>query len=400
MGNSWPASLSACKAPGYCCGNGQHPDSVQSTSLSQSTSTVPRKRWRPKHRTSITTLPVELLLDFGFDPFDCDPTDMCNLYLQMLQYLGVQADHGLESSTVRAFASEVGDRYLPNPYHNYYHGFSVTQFVFAMFFKGSCVYQSVTKNDMLALFVAMLVHDIDHPGNNNAFEIAAKTAIALRYNDLSPLENHHAAIGIQIMEQRERNMFGTLPADMLEEVRETYLYAILQTDMKQHFAMVDQLKAVKTRSSSYFNQEVMQDRRDLIGFLSHSVDIANPLLPCFELSRTWAVRISQEFWNQYEKELESGLPPTQMWADINTTTGFLRSQLGFINFIVAPLWCGLLDVLPAFDAESDLRKHLKDNTDQWNLLLEDEERKQEREKAEAAAGLVTPRVSETSSKKA
>mmetsp|Transcript_59079 Transcript_59079/g.111381 ORF Transcript_59079/g.111381 Transcript_59079/m.111381 type:complete len:383 (-) Transcript_59079:23-1171(-) len=380
MGNSWPScTRPACK-PNSCCG-GQHPDNVEV----QSTPTVPRKRWKPKHRTSITTLPVELLLDFGFDPFEREPNDMCNLYLQMLQYLGIQSDYGLESWTIRGFANEVGTRYLPNPYHNYYHGFSVTQFLFAMFFKSNCLYQLMSKSDILALFVAMLVHDIDHPGNNNAFEIATKSSISVRYSELSPLENHHAAIGLQIMENSDRDMFGTLPAHTLKEVRETYTHAILQTDMKQHFAMVDQLKAVKTRSPEYFNQEVMQDRRDLVGFLSHSVDIGNPLLPCFELSRTWAVRISQEFWNQYEKEIESGLPPTQMWADINTPTGFLRSQLGFINFIVAPLWCGVLDVLPEFDVASDLRKHLKDNTEVWNKLLEEEELKQQTEKGQAAA---------------
>jgi high affinity cGMP-specific 3',5'-cyclic phosphodiesterase 9 len=34
-------------------------------------------------------------------------------------------------------------------------------------------------------------HDLDHPGVNNAFQMNALTNLALAYNDMSPLENHH-----------------------------------------------------------------------------------------------------------------------------------------------------------------------------------------------------------------
>lgn len=371
MGNSWPPSQCSGLPPLFCC----------TTNLeNQQPMPVVRRpggKWKPKYRTSITSLPVELLLDFGFNAFEREPEEMTSLYLQMIQYLGVQADNALESSTIRAFASEVGNRYSPVPYHNFHHGWSVTQFLFALFFKGSTLYDLLTKNDILALFTAMLVHDVDHPGNNNAFEVATKSSIALRYNDLSVLENHHAAVGLQIMQCQQRNMFGTLSAQMSEEARESYLHGILQTDMKQHFSMVDTLKEVaKSRSPVFYSQDIRAHRLEMIGNLTHAVDIGNPLLPNFEMSRTWAVRISQEFWNQYEREIENGLPPTQMWADINSKKGFYKAQLGFINFIVSPLWTTLLDTLPQVDAACMLRIYLKDNLDEWGRLLQEEECRQ------------------------
>ncbi len=37
--------------------------------------------------------------------------------------------------------------------------------------------------EILALFFAALLHDVDHPGLNNAFQIQTLSELALRYND-------------------------------------------------------------------------------------------------------------------------------------------------------------------------------------------------------------------------
>lgn len=35
----------------------------------------------------------------------------------------------------------------------------------------------------------------------NLFQINARTELALRYNDISPLENHHCAVAFEILEK-------------------------------------------------------------------------------------------------------------------------------------------------------------------------------------------------------
>jgi hypothetical protein len=47
----------------------------------------------------------------------------------------------------------------------------------------------VTAEDCFAGIIAASIHDIDHPGVNNAFLINTSAAVALRYNDqsVSPL---------------------------------------------------------------------------------------------------------------------------------------------------------------------------------------------------------------------
>jgi hypothetical protein len=45
-----------------------------------------------------------------------------------------------------------------------------------------------------ALLFAALMHDVDHPGNNNDYEKNSKSTLSLLYNDVSILENHHSSL--------------------------------------------------------------------------------------------------------------------------------------------------------------------------------------------------------------
>jgi len=48
--------------------------------------------------------------------------------------------------------------------------------------------------DHLALMIAACVHDVGHPGTSNTFQVSTESELALQYNDISVLENYHAAI--------------------------------------------------------------------------------------------------------------------------------------------------------------------------------------------------------------
>jgi hypothetical protein len=51
--------------------------------------------------------------------------------------------------------------------------------------------------EIFVLLLAALCHDVDHPGLNNAFLSASNDPLAIRYNDLSVLESHHASTTIK-----------------------------------------------------------------------------------------------------------------------------------------------------------------------------------------------------------
>jgi len=97
--------------------------------------------------------------------------------------------------------------------------------------------------DLLALKLAALCHDVDHPGWNNDFEVNSSSELALVYNDHSVLENHHASFTFsKLLRKPGCNFLSNLPALEARELRKTTLGAVLATDMALHGKHVDELR--------------------------------------------------------------------------------------------------------------------------------------------------------------
>ncbi|CAH2218524.1 high affinity cGMP-specific 3, 5 -cyclic phosphodiesterase 9A isoform X3 [Pelobates cultripes] len=100
----------------------------------------------------------------------------------------------------------VQNNYRDNPFHNFRHGFCVTQMMYCVIW--ACGLQGcLTAADTVSLMVASLCHDLDHPGLNNAYQVNACTELASRFQNKSPLENHHWAVTSQILSQPQSNIF-------------------------------------------------------------------------------------------------------------------------------------------------------------------------------------------------
>lgn len=52
------------------------------------------------------------------------------------------------------------------------------------------------------------------------YQINARTELAVRYNDISPLENHHCAVAFQILAEPECNIFSNIPPDGFKQIRQ------------------------------------------------------------------------------------------------------------------------------------------------------------------------------------
>jgi len=51
-------------------------------------------------------------------------------------------------------------------------------------------------------------------------QINARTELALRYNDISPLENHHCSVAFEILEDKDVNILAHMDSDTFRRVRE------------------------------------------------------------------------------------------------------------------------------------------------------------------------------------
>ena len=61
----------------------------------------------------------------------------------------------------------------------------------------------------------------------------------LRYNDVSPMENHHLSAAFSLMQtEPDLNFLEGMAPKALSAMRKQSIDAVLATDMKQHFSMV------------------------------------------------------------------------------------------------------------------------------------------------------------------
>jgi mRNA deadenylase 3'-5' endonuclease subunit Ccr4 len=81
-----------------------------------------------------------------------------------------------------------------NPYHNVLHVIDSLQGLHFMLTHGN-LKRYLKKHDTFAGFVACLILDFEHPGYTNQFVVRTKHPLAIRYSDISVLENHHLAAG-------------------------------------------------------------------------------------------------------------------------------------------------------------------------------------------------------------
>ena len=132
------------------------------------------------------------------------------------------------------FLLRVQENYRNNPFHNFRHAFCVTQMMYVLI-HGCRLQESLSKRDICVLLTACICHDLDHPGYNNTYQINARTELAVRsdqvlpsvsvtvlsyrYNDMSPLENHHCAVSFKILSSPECNIFANLSEEEFKEIR-------------------------------------------------------------------------------------------------------------------------------------------------------------------------------------
>ncbi|KXZ51687.1 hypothetical protein GPECTOR_11g138 [Gonium pectorale] len=256
-----------------------------------------------------------------------------------------------------------------------------------------------------------IVHDYGHPGLTSDFLIATSDPLAIRYNDRSPLENHHCAASFALLRRPELDVFAPLSSSERASLRKQVIELVLATDMKQHFSIISHFNTVH-RLTSYSQQQAaaalapsnslarVVSLRPTSGSSGDKKAITRPspppqqLQPChvaprpvdeterllslqmaikcadighlgeaLEVHKRWLLMLEEEFFRQGDRERELSLPISPLFD--RAKQGVSKSQVGFYEFVALPLVHALGS---AFPGSQPLVRCFVSNYNHWRVV--------------------------------
>lgn len=318
-----------------------------------------------------------------------DDVSLCNAILSLFKgVLGALASVRVKEITFKRFLWSCRARYRSTndvPYHNFFHSFCVVQFAASLLHVFVCAPQQLPKNDLFLILLAALVHDVDHRGLNNSFHINSGSPLALLYNDISPLENHHAATTFQLL--RLHNVLEKWTDADARRARNLLISCIMATDMKQHPALTDAL-LLRAEAGAPFVLSLDADRVAFAELVLHAADISNSVRP-FHTSRTIVHDLAREFALQVAEEARLGMPSLPFMV-LPDARAMAVAETGFLQHCARPYFFALqacLDRMPqqaSLGTYTDTRETgrcsvgalvavLDDNVAQWRAVAASEQ---------------------------
>ncbi|MEE6484529.1 hypothetical protein FKM82_013901 [Ascaphus truei] len=273
----------------------------------------------PKYTLSSET--IEALKKPTFDVWHWEYNEMLSCLEFMYHDLGLVREFNMNPITLKRWLLSIQENYRTNPFHNFRHCFCVTQMMYGMIHLCNLQGQ-VTPTVLGILMTSAVCHDLDHPGYNNTYQINAHTELAIRYNDLSPLENHHCAVAFQILAQPESNIFSNISPELFREIRQLQMVLI------------------------------------------KCCDISNEVRPT-KVAEPWVDCLLEEYFMQSDREKSEGLPVTPFMDRDKVTKP--KAQIGFIKFVLIPMFEIVMKI------EEIMVQPLRDAMDHYEELMQMED---------------------------
>lgn len=149
----------------------------------------------------------------------------------------------------------------------------------------------------------------------------------------------HVSEAFLIMRKRHFNLLdGLKSVEQKKEARKIIVEMVLATDMSSHFKNLAELKnQIETHKVKNlpWSANSVNDRLVCLETALHCADLGNPAKP-MRLYSQWIPRVLNEFYLQGDEEKRLGLPVS--FGMDRTKPALEKGQLGFIDFIVLPLY--------------------------------------------------------------
>jgi len=287
-------------------------------------------------------------------------------------YFGLLSKFKVPVESLQNFVQSVKASYVSStPFHNWSHAFTTLHTTFLLL--SSPAFRDILdKQDIFGVLLAAMGHDVEHPGLTNAFQITSQSTLAIRYNDESVLENHHAAVTSDLLKVAPE-MSTQLESQLFRRIRKVLVQSILGTDMAKHHDVIAWLESPNTvdLTSMREKKEIMEPEEalKLCKVVLHSADIGHPTSP-WKVHLRISKLVATEFYTQYQEETRLGFPTLPfMGKDPAQLRELAPIQVGFVQFVVAPLWSSV-NFKAGQDKLGFAVKNLESNKRNWQLLAD------------------------------
>ncbi|KAJ9520544.1 hypothetical protein QJQ45_007398 [Haematococcus lacustris] len=327
----------------------------------------------------------------------------------LLHQSGLAAWAHLDHTKLARWLCRIEDGYCANPYHNRSHAADVVQTMHMLLTRGGLMPGYADRLTQLAAYLAAVCHDYQHIGRTNDWLVETQDELALRYNDRSPMENHHLAGAFSLLKHPDMNFLQAMPKATYDRLRKLVIELVLGTDMKQHFSIMGSFTAMHRTapamlsrkqstlglgrtshgvspselsiSSSYHAASVrgsceshspkdgknLQPSSDQDKLLSLQMalkcsDLGHLAAP-LPVHLAWVSRLEAEFFAQGDAERAQGLTISPLCD--RTKQGITKSQVGFFDFVALPLFNNFT---ARFTAAKPLLRGVMANYRHWQIM--------------------------------
>ena len=328
---------------------------------------------------------MKMITDKDFNIFDFKSKVGYNNVLPLmchciLKTLGLMDNRIITLSKLESFLRAINDNYKETTlYHNSLHGADVTQSLCVIFLNTNAEQICETSVlDLLGMIISAMGHDLGHPGLTNTFHINASTDLALKYNDLSCLENYHCSFLFKILKKDETNIFEKLNVKNYKNIRKRMISQILATDMANHGEVMSLIRTkIKLFQEEKNENENLKEfilfsgnektkfdeQQVLLNYLIHMADLGHNCKK-YEISKQWVKLLCEEFWIQGDKEKNMGIPVSFLCD--RDKIDVPASQVNFLRGFIISSFDSLIEIFPNLKFTMD---NAKNNINEWQKLL-------------------------------
>ncbi len=304
------------------------------------------------------------ILSYDIDPYQFreeDESILIDYSVVIFKRYHLLSEFHIKEDALRNFFIEVRQRYNhENQFHNFKHVWCVMHLSFQILLRGADKY--LKPLDIFAVLVAAICHDMAHPGNSNAFELATESEISKIYADppdeTCVLERHHATLTKGLLTNEcGQEMLKGLSKTQKEVFYGQVFSIIMATDMAKHKELVKEAEAytavvspqcvaaaltkevaveadakingkvvatvtprsslrLATKVTTPLNKHDPESRLRFTRIIVHSADIGAQT-QCTKIAGNWVDRCYDEFRSQASKEKTLGIVTSPFLHEIS-----------------------------------------------------------------------------------